>query len=66
MYRQELNTVVCTLVVVYDNTAGLENLIQLSVRISQRLTACKHRLPAASPPPSVSMAPVKPSEPEPM
>lgn len=49
-----------------DNDKGLENLIQRSVHITQRLAACVYYQPVASPPPGMTAAPVNPPEHEPM
>ncbi|XP_058605717.1 uncharacterized protein LOC131523388 [Onychostoma macrolepis] len=53
-FRQGLNADVRQLMVIYDDSMGLENFIQKTIRVSQRLTACTLSEPALLPPPAVS------------
>ncbi len=49
-FRQGLNADVRQLMVIYDDSMGLENFIQRTIRVSQRLTACTLSEPALHPP----------------
>lgn len=51
---------------IYDDTVRLEALIQRSVRIAQRLSACLPHRPTATPPTNQAPASAPPPEPEPM
>ncbi|MGL4765872.1 MAG: retrotransposon gag family protein, partial [Aeromonas sp.] len=60
-YRHGLNEQIQQLIVVYEDTLGLECIIQKSIRVAQRLHACHQRTPVALPPPvSTSVAPPAP------
>ncbi|MGL5565287.1 MAG: DUF4939 domain-containing protein, partial [Plesiomonas sp.] len=63
-FRNGLSEEVRQRIVVYEDSLGLESLIQKSIRVSQRLSACNHLAPAVNPPP-ISPA-VAPPAPEPM
>lgn len=51
--RQGLNPIVRQLMVIYDDIMGLENFIQKTIRVSQRLAACTLSEPALHPPPAI-------------
>ena len=56
-FRHGLRREVQQLIVVYDDTMGLENLIQKTIRVSQRLYASHMNTPAVNPlPASTSVA----------
>lgn len=63
-YRQGLEPEIRLQLTIHDDVIGIENLIQRSIRVDQRRTACQLDHPALPPPrPSTS---VSPSAPEPM
>ncbi|XP_077050559.1 uncharacterized protein LOC143700777 [Siphateles boraxobius] len=51
-FRQGINPEFRQLMVVYDDTMGLKNFIQKTIRIAQRLTSCSLLNPTVYPPPS--------------
>lgn len=51
-FRQGLNPQVKQLMVVYDDCMGLENLIQETLRVAQRFSACSVFMPTANPLPT--------------
>lgn len=59
-----LNPNIRQLLVVYDDSMGIENLIQKTIRVSQRLSACDNPSTTVSPPFSAPIA--SPPAPEPM
>ena len=63
-FRHGLNPNIRQLMVVYDDSLGIEKLIQKSIRVSQRLSACDSPTPTVCPPPTVPS--VTPPAPEPM
>uniref|UniRef100_A0A8C1X240 Gypsy retrotransposon integrase-like protein 1 n=1 Tax=Cyprinus carpio TaxID=7962 RepID=A0A8C1X240_CYPCA len=63
-YRHGLCEKIQSLIVVYEDSLGLESLIQKSIRVAQRLTACRQLTPAVCPPPALPS--VAPPAPEPM
>uniref|UniRef100_A0A9J7XZK1 Retrotransposon-derived protein PEG10 n=1 Tax=Cyprinus carpio carpio TaxID=630221 RepID=A0A9J7XZK1_CYPCA len=63
-YRHGLCEKIQSLIVVYEDSLGLECLIQKSIRVAQRLTACQQLTPAVRPPPALPS--VAPPAPEPM
>lgn len=63
-FRHGLNPNIRQLLVVYDDSMGIENLIQKTIRVSQRLSACDNPSTAVSPPSSIPIA--SPPAPEPM
>uniref|UniRef100_A0A8C0Y9S6 Retrotransposon gag domain-containing protein n=1 Tax=Cyprinus carpio carpio TaxID=630221 RepID=A0A8C0Y9S6_CYPCA len=63
-YRHGLCGKIQSLIVVYEDSLGLESLIQKSIRVAQRLTACRQLTPAVCPPPALPS--VAPPAPEPM
>ncbi|CAM4706099.1 unnamed protein product [Leuciscus chuanchicus] len=62
-YRQGLNSDICLQLAIYDDTIGIEKLIQRSILIAQHRTACFQN-PSARPP--RLSEPVNPPVPEPM
>ncbi len=62
-FRQGLNADVRQLMVIYDDFMGLENFIQRTIRVFQRLTACTLSEPALHPPPAVSSVTLPAPEP---
>ena len=63
-FRHGLLAEIKQLIVVYEDAMGLEALIQKTIRVSQRLSACGLSSPAADPPPAQTS--VAPPAPEPM
>lgn len=52
-FRQGLNPNIRQLMVIYDDAMELENLIQKTIRVAQRFSACKFTNPSAKPLPTV-------------
>ncbi|KAG1929330.1 retrotransposable element [Pimephales promelas] len=63
-YRHGLNPDIRLQLAIYDDTVGIESIIQRSIRIDQRRTACQLDSPA--PPPPRPFAAYSPPAPEPM
>ncbi|KAG1930496.1 retrotransposable element [Pimephales promelas] len=61
-YRHGLNPEIRLQLAIYDDVVGLENIIQRSIRVDQRHTACMLDTPTPPPPPSGANLPA----PEPM
>ncbi|MGL5580803.1 MAG: DUF4939 domain-containing protein, partial [Cetobacterium sp.] len=60
-FRHGLREEIQQLIVVFEDSLGLEGLIQKTTRVSQRLSACSHPAPAVYlPPASPSVAPPAP------
>lgn len=63
-YRHGLNRDICLQLAIYDDSIGVESLIQRSILVAQRRTACLTTNPALPPP--HSMPSTSPPVPEPM